>query len=128
MGQTCPIGVTPFTDIAGSFAKTDIECIWALDITSGTTATTFSPQDVVTREQMAAFLYRLWVALDLVVPADTATPFTDIYGSFAATEIGCIRALGITDGTTATTYGPDDPVTREQMAAFLARTIQAFAA
>jgi len=82
----------------------------------------------VTREQMAAFLARLWRALGRTFPADVSTPFTDIYGSFAETDIGCIRSLGITRGTSPTTYSPKDQVSREQMAAFLSRTIRVFAA
>jgi len=56
----CPAGTAPFDDSLGSFASTDIACIYRLGITRGTSATTFSPLDSVTRRQMAAFLARLW--------------------------------------------------------------------
>ena len=70
---------------------------------------------------MAAFLGRLWRALDNVCPT-TPTGFTDVRAtSFAAADVRCIKALGITTGTSPTTYSPADNVTREQMAAFLAR-------
>ena len=60
---TCPSDGAPFTDVAsGSFARNDIDCIFALGITTGTTPTTYSPAADVTREQMAAFLARLWRA------------------------------------------------------------------
>ena len=49
-------------------------------------------------------------------------PFTDLAeDSFALKEIGCIFDLGVTTGTSPTTYGPKQSVTREQMASFLAR-------
>ncbi|MEQ8842221.1 MAG: S8 family serine peptidase [Acidimicrobiales bacterium] len=49
-------------------------------------------------------------------------PFRDVpAGSFAGGDIGCIAGLGVTTGTSPTTYAPADNVTREQMAAFIAR-------
>ena len=45
--------------------------------------------------------------------------------SFALDDIACIYDLGITTGTSPTTYGPTELTTREQMAAFLARLIRA---
>jgi len=124
----CPNGAsTLFTDIADSFAESDIGCIWSLGITAGTSATTFSPEEVVTREQMVAFLARTWRSLGRTCPADVSTPFTDIAGSFDETDIGCIWSLGITTGTSATTFSPKAAVTREQMAASLARTVRVFA-
>ncbi len=119
----CPTASTPFTDIAGSFAEADVACIYALGITTGTSATTYSPANFVTREQMAAFLARTWRALGQTC-STASTPFTDIAGSFAEADVACIYALGITTGTSATTYSPANFVTREQMAAFLARTVR----
>ena len=113
----CPPGGTPFTDISSSFAAADIACIYQLGVTTGTSATTYSPQDPVTREQMAAFIGRL-IANCPTVPHG----FVDVAdSSFASPFISCIRGAGITTGTSATTYSPNDPVTREQMAAFIAR-------
>jgi S-layer homology domain len=121
--RVCPTAPTPFTDVsATSFAKDDIPCIFGLDVTTGTTATTYSPDDFVTREQMAAFLARLYRETTGEACSGGTTPFTDVSAtSFAKDDIPCIFGLGITTGTTATTYSPDDFVTREQMAAFLAR-------
>jgi S-layer family protein len=122
-GEPCSGGTTPFTDVsATSFAKDDIPCIFGLGITTGTTATTYSPDDFVTREQMAAFLARLYRKVTDPTCSGGTTPFTDVSAtSFAKDDIPCIFGLGITTGTTATTYSPDDFVTREQMAAFLGR-------
>ena len=122
LGNTCPAGPTPFTDVPStSFAVADIACIFHLAITTGTSSTTYSPFDFVTREQMAAFLARLWRALGNTCPAGP-TPFTDVPStSFAVADIACIFLLGITTGTSAVTYSPFAFVTREQMAAFLAR-------
>ena len=57
----CPTDPTPFADVAAtSFAFDDVACIYGLEITTGTSGTTYSPADDVTREQMASFLARLW--------------------------------------------------------------------
>ena len=54
----------PFGDVpTTSFAHDDIACIHALGITTGTSPTTYSPAATVTREQMGAFLARLWRAI-----------------------------------------------------------------
>ena len=114
----CPSGGTPFVDIASSFARDDIACIYQLGITTGTSATTYDPKGDVTREQMAAFLGRLIANC----PPDTGHGFTDVDPtSFADTHVSCLKAFGVTTGTSATTYSPKENVTREQMAAFIAR-------
>ena len=120
-GDTAPVVDTPFTDIAGSSARDHIARIYGLGITGGTTATTYSPADDVTRAQMAAFLSRLYTAISGVTAPVVDTPFADIADSSARDHIARIYGLGITGGTTATTYSPADDVTRAQMAAFLSR-------
>ena len=51
-------GTNTFSDDDGSIFETDIEAIFARGITTGCTQTEFCPSDLVTREQMAAFLTR----------------------------------------------------------------------
>jgi hypothetical protein len=115
-----------FTDVAGSFAERRIGELVNLGITAGTSATTYSPGSPVTREQMAVFLIRLYAVLTRVDPPIPATnPFTDIGGSFAETPIRQLVGLGVTAGTSATTYGPQAPVTREQMAVFVVHILGA---
>ena len=74
---------------------------------------------------MAVFLVRLYERLTGIVPAPAANPFTDIGGSFAETDILRLVGLGVTAGTTSTTYSPDAPVTRDQMAVFIVNTLVA---
>ena len=120
-GDTPPVVDTPFTDIAGSSARDHIARVYGLGITGGTTATTYSPAADVTRAQMAAFLSRLYTAITGVTAPVVDTPFTDIADSSARDHIARVYGLGITGGTTATTYSPAADVTRAQMAAFLSR-------
>ena len=51
-------------------------------------------------------------------------PFTDIGGTTHEANIECLFGLGITQGTSATTYGPGDPLTASQISRFLYRTYQ----
>jgi S-layer family protein len=57
----CPTTITAFIDVdSASFALNDVTCLFALGITTGTSANTFNPTGTVTREQMAAFIARTW--------------------------------------------------------------------
>ena len=107
---------------ASSSAASAIACIYALGITTGTSDTTYSPDDNVTRAQMANFLARLYKAITGQHAPIVDTPFTDVATTSSAhDDIARIYGLGITTGTSNTTYSPDDNVTRAQMANFLAR-------
>ena len=107
---------TPFTDIADSPFKADIEWLYAQGITGGCTATLYCPKDSVTREQMASFLARMFS-----LPATTNDYFTDDETSTHEANINRLAASGITGGCTTTTFCPRALVTRAQMASFLAR-------
>jgi hypothetical protein len=70
-------------------------------------------------------------AASLRLQADTGTcggvsttvPFTDVGSSPFFCQIAEAYFSGLTNGTSATTYSPSDPVPREQMAAFITRTM-----
>jgi hypothetical protein len=108
--------VPPFTDIANSTFRDDIDWLYFTGITTGCTPTRYCPDASVTRGQMASFLVR---ALDL--PSTTTDFFTDDNGSTHEVNINRVAAAGITSGCTPTTYCPDADVSRAQMASFLAR-------
>ena len=126
-GTDAPITDTPFTDVeTTSSAYNDIGRIYGLGITTGTTPTTYSPATNVTRAQMASFLARLYKATTGTDAPIADTPFTDVETTSSAyNDIGRIYGLGITTGTTPTTYSPATNVTRAQMASFLARLYRA---
>ncbi len=88
---------TPFTDIAGSPFKPDIEWVYTAGITSGCTATAYCPDGYVTREQMASFLAR---ALKLTGTAPDA--FTDDEASPHEPNINLVAKAGIATGCAAT--------------------------
>jgi hypothetical protein len=124
----CPTA-TPsagFTDI-GAFdatTQTAINCLFAFGITTGTSATTYSPNDTITRWQMALFLIRQAADHGITIPTAVNQGYTDIGGFDTATQnaINQITQLGISKGTSTTTFSPNAGVTRWQMALFIYRT------
>lgn len=115
-----------FTDIATSFARLDINCLNDIGVINGTTPTTYSPLDDVTREQAAALMGRLWRVLGGVCLADDH-PFVDVRPtSYARADIGCLVELDVIRGTSPTTYSPNDTLTREQAAALIGRLWRAY--
>ena len=109
-----------FADINNNPFENQILWMYSLGVTTGTSLTTYSPGSSVTRGQMAAFLHRLAIALKLVpTNAIYGLPFKDV--TTFANDIGWLYSQQITTGTSPTTYSPNAPVSREQMAAFLHR-------
>lgn len=102
-----------------------VDCIAHYGITAGTGPSTYSPAGVVPRWQMALFLVRTAERLNVPLPADTTSEFTDVTGLDPAAQqaIARLARLGLTSGTSATTFSPFDPVARWQMAVFLTRLL-----
>ena len=100
----------------------------AMGITLGTTKTTYSPAEQVSRVQMALFLTRFCdvVGIDLPDPPVNAG-FEDLSGlsAEAVVAINQLAQVGIAKGKTATTYDPHGDVLRSQMALFLTRVLEA---
>ncbi|MBL8211366.1 MAG: S-layer homology domain-containing protein [Bryobacterales bacterium] len=127
LGDNFTFPQTPyFTDVPAThtFFKY-IQKMRELGITSGCTATTYCPDNNVTRGEMAVFLtrgkMRALLGDDFSFP--TQSYFTDVPSSHPYHKfIQKLRELGVTSGCTATTYCPDAVVTREQMAAFVVRS------
>ena len=121
-GYGCFTDLSPFTDVGSDYwAAAYIGCIHGLGVTVGKTATTYAPEDSISRAEMAAFLARIWrKSGDECSPGPA--PFEDVRPDhWAAAYIDCIHGIGLTIGKTATTYAPEDLVTRAEMALFLAR-------
>lgn len=94
---------------------------WAVEngITSGTSATTFSPDQVCTRAQIVTFL---WRAAGSPAPVSGQTPFEDVHAdAYYYKAVQWAVENGITSGTSATTFAPDQVCTRAQIATFLWR-------
>ena len=93
-----------------------------LGITSGCGPTTYCPNDPVTRGQMAVFIVRTRFGATATFNYPVSPSFTDVTSDNSFFQwIQKMGQLGITSGCGATTYCPNDPVTRGQMAVFLMR-------
>ena len=88
------------------------------EITTGTSPTTFAPDEQLTRAQFVTFL---WRAAGRPM-ATTPHAFTDVDPvSFANDAVSWAAEVGITAGTSPTEFSPNAPATRGQIAAFLPR-------
>ena len=128
LGRDCPPEtVVPFEDVAAdSVHRSSIVCLYALGVTVGTSPSTYSPDQHLTRAQVATMLVRIWQASGRECPSDTDMPFEDVAAdSVHRSSIVCLYALGITAGTSPTTYSPHDYLTRAQAATFITRLYEA---
>lgn len=88
---------------------------------TGTSETTFSPEETTTRAMLVTVLYRL----EGKPAVDAASGFSDVSsGSYYADAVAWAKTNGIVNGTSETTFSPNEPVTREQTAAILYRYAQ----
>lgn len=121
-------GGNPFTDVSADAYYYDA-VLWAAErgITSGTTATTFSPNATVTRAQAVTVIYRNVQAQgggftgSWMFPC----PFTDVPAdAYYFESVQWCAMKNITSGTSADTFSPDAPCTRSQIVTFLYRDAQ----
>lgn len=110
----------PFVDVKEGAYYYDA-VLWAVEqkITSGTSATTFSPDASCTRAQMVTFL---WRAAGSPKVENGKNPFTDVQAdAYYYDAVLWAVEKGVTSGTSATTFSPDATVTRGQTVTFLYR-------
>ena len=121
MGKPAPkTAENPFTDLKQGEYYYDA-VLWAVEtgITVGTSPTTFSPDKTVTRGQAVTFIYRLVGA-----KGDAENPFTDLVeGSYYYDAVLWAVASDVTNGTSPTTFSPENPCTRGQIVTFLYRAL-----
>ena len=114
----------PFLDVnTGTYYYKAV--LWAVEngITMGTSSTTFSPDSSCTRAQVVTFLYR---AAKSPEPDGSANPFNDIIQSayyFDAVLWAVNHSPQITNGTSTSSFSPDQVCTRGQIVTFLYRAI-----
>ena len=98
--------------------------LWAAEtgVTSGTSDTTFSPNDGCTRAQVVTFLWRFAGSPELTT---TTNPFTDVpAGKYYTKAVLWAAEKGVTAGTSETTFSPNDTCTRGQIVTFLYRYME----
>jgi spore germination protein YaaH len=110
-----------FSDILGHWAQDDILAQFEKGWMTGTSSTTFSPDQTLTRAQAAAILVR---AVGIAPSPAISSGFIDVpENHWAKKEIGLAKQYGMVDGVGDGKFAPEDPVTREQMAVMLTRIL-----
>ena len=112
----------PFTDVtSGDWFYDAVAYVYDKGMMEGTTDTTFAPTMNLTRSMIAQVLYNLEERPE----APGAAGFTDVAaGAWYADAVNWAAARGIVKGYDTGAFGPEDSVTREQLAAILYRYAQ----
>ena len=114
--------VFPFTDVKETdWSYDDIYYVWEKGLMQGTSETTFAPKIDTSRAMIVTILWRL----EGEPVVNYAMSFDDVAdGQWYTEAIRWAQSTGIVKGYSADEFGPDDPITREQMAAILYRYAQ----
>ena len=115
-------GTLPFTDVkTGDWFYEAVQYVYDKGMMTGVSADRFAPASTTTRGMIVTILYRL--ENEPAVSGDL--PFTDVErGAWYADAVAWAAANDIVNGTSATTFAPNSPITREQMATMLYRFAQ----
>lgn len=119
---------TPFGDVLGHWAREPVMFCVEEGLFSGVSERSFAPDASMTRAMFVTVLGRLYEKLGYSVGLDASSisRFTDIDGAaYYAAYLGWAVRANIISGYPDNSFRPDEPVTREQMAAMLAAFLHA---
>ncbi len=107
-----------FVDLLNHWAKDDIELLTAAGIVQGRGNGLFEPDANITRAEFCTFLARAFS----LAPIYYEGPFEDVkHYNWYAGAVAVVTKHGIANGTSETTFSPELPITREEMAAMIMR-------
>ena len=110
---------TPFLDIRTHWAKSAIESAVAKGLFAGTSPTTFHPDQAMNRAMLVTVLYRME---NEPAAEGRGKRFADVSaGAYYAKAVAWASDKGIVAGYSETQFGPEDTITREQLAVILNR-------
>lgn len=117
-GPDEPWDWVPFTDVEeGAWYWEAVAYAYHKGLMNGTGPQSFSPEDVTSRGMIVTILYRLEGS-----PAASLSRFRDVpEGRYYSNAVAWAAANGVVEGYSDGRFGPEDPITREQMAAILYR-------
>ena len=116
-----------FTDVneatVGTWAANAVDFAYHFGLVNGTGEDTFSPSSNMTRAQLVTVLYRAVGSPTMTI----TTNFEDLdVGAYYYSAVVWANFHGIVNGTSDTTFSPNDFITREQLAAILHRYARAY--
>lgn len=110
-----------FTDLNGHWAAAEIGRAVKMGIASGISSTQFAPDRNITRAEFAALLTR---AIGLPNATVMQSRFTDVTtDAWYFNAVNTAAEAGLVSGLTPSTFAPDKPITREQMAVMISRAL-----
>ena len=112
-----------FKDIIGHWAQDNINQLVTLGTITGYPDATFKPDNQITRAEFATVLVKAYK-----LHQQGGKVFGDTANHWAKGYVATAAASGIVSGYNPTTFGPDDPITREQMAVMIVRAAKLQAA
>jgi chitodextrinase len=121
-------GTPSFGDAAGNWALKYIEYAKAHCVVEGYPDGKYHPGEVVNRGQMAVFVAKALLACSQVPSGPEAPTFPDVTAAnewaWCYDYVEYISAQQVVEGYPDHRYGPQDPVTRDQMAVYIARAMK----
>jgi len=117
-----PPQLYPFTDVpTTAWYASAVEFVHNTGIMSGTSPTTFEPNANFTRAMLSATLHRMTYG-QANSGTPTSNPFADVpNNAWFAPYVSWANRVGIAQGTTATSFSPNAPVSRQDFALFMYR-------
>lgn len=119
LATTKPITPVAFTDTKGHWAEKSILELVQKGSINGYPDGTFKPDNKITRAEFVSLIVKAFNLKEQV-----GKEFADTKNHWAKTAIATATSQGIVNGYSDTTFGPDDAISREQMAAIIIRAAQ----
>jgi hypothetical protein len=113
------VPTTDLTDIKGHWAFNEIVSLVDLKVLSGYPDKTFKPNNDISRAEFATVIVKA-----LKLEAKAGKVFADTANHWAKDFIATANAYGIINGYSDSSFGPNDPITREQMAVMIANALK----
>ncbi len=106
-----------FTDLKAKWYKKAVDYVYTFGLMNGVTNTTFAPDADTSRAMLVTVLWRA----EGEPTSSVKAPFTDIKANWYKDAVNWAYENQIVKGTSETTFSPNDPITREQIAAIMMR-------
>lgn len=116
---------TKFTDVSAkdeTLTKA-VALLEGIGVTKGTSDTTFGTNEPVTRQQMAAFIYRLINRGKSLEGGENTTPFEDLYDDTFYGMVSWANGMGIIKGISATEFDPDGSIILQDAYTMIVRAL-----
>ena len=114
-----------FTDVDenNEYLNKAVNLLTYVGVAKGTSDTEFGTEELVTREQMAAFIYRLMKKGDSVEGGTNSSSFTDLEDPTFFFMVSWANSQGIIKGTSATTFEPKGSITLQDAYTMIVRAL-----